>query len=82
MASARNWPGSHQKILLSWIKNFIRDPKKIIESGDTTAQKLFNKYKTLMPSFAYLPDEEINAIVAFIHSKKKPGKHRKAGRYQ
>jgi len=34
---------------VEWIKNFIRDPKKIIESGDTTAQKLFDKYKTLMP---------------------------------
>ena len=56
---------------VGWIKNFIRDPKKVIESGDTTAQKLFDKYKTLMPSFAYLPDEEINAILAFIHSKKK-----------
>jgi len=56
---------------VGWIKNFIRDPKKVIESGDTTAQKLFDKYKTLMPSFAYLPDEEITAILAFIHSKKK-----------
>ena len=56
---------------VGWIKNFIRDPKKVIESGDTTAQKLFEKYKTLMPSFAYLPDEEINAILAFIHSKEK-----------
>jgi len=56
---------------VDWLKNFIRDPKKIIESGDTTAQKLFDKYKTLMPSFAYLPDDEINAILAFIHSKKK-----------
>jgi glucose/arabinose dehydrogenase/mono/diheme cytochrome c family protein len=56
---------------VSWIKNFIRDPKKVIESGDTTAKKLFEKYKTLMPSFAYLPDEEIDAILAFIHSKKK-----------
>src|SRR4051812_49330543 len=26
---------------VSWIKNFIRDPKKVIDSGDTTAQKLF-----------------------------------------
>src|SRR6266498_4871569 len=60
---------------VEWIKNFIRDPKKIIESGDTTAQKLFNKYKTLMPSFAYLRDEEINTILAFIHSKKKPEKN-------
>ncbi len=57
-----------------WIKNFIRDPKKVIESGDTTAKKLFEKYKTLMPSFAYLPDEEINSILAFIHSKKKMDK--------
>jgi glucose/arabinose dehydrogenase/mono/diheme cytochrome c family protein len=56
---------------VGWIKNYIRDPKKVIESGDTTAQKLFEKYKTFMPSFAYLPDEEINAILAFIHSKKK-----------
>lgn len=56
---------------VGWIKNFIRDPKKVIESGDTTAKKLFEKYKTLMPSFSYLPDEEINAILAFIHSKKK-----------
>ena len=56
---------------VDWIKDFIRDPKKVIESGDTTAKKLFEKYKTLMPSFAYLPDEEINAILAFIHSKKK-----------
>jgi glucose/arabinose dehydrogenase/mono/diheme cytochrome c family protein len=57
---------------VEWIKNFIRDPKKVIESGDTAAQKLFNHYKTLMPPFAYLPDEDINAIIAFIHSKKKP----------
>jgi len=56
---------------VGWIKNFIRDPKKVIESGDTTAKKLFERYKTLMPSFAYLQDEEINAILAFIHSKKK-----------
>src|SRR5690349_14987230 len=56
---------------VSWIKNFIRDPKKEIESGDTTAKKLFEKYKTFMPSFAYLPDEEVNAILAFIHTKKK-----------
>jgi len=56
---------------VGWIKNFIRDPKKVIESADTTAKKLFEKYKTLMPSFAYLPDEEVNSILAFINSKKK-----------
>jgi hypothetical protein len=52
-------------------KNFIKDPKKIIDSGDTSAQKLFKRYKTLMPSFASLPEEEINAIIAFTHLQKK-----------
>src|SRR5262245_21284989 len=45
---------------VGWIKNFIRDPKQVIDSGDTTAQKLFKYYKTIMPSFKNLPDEEIN----------------------
>src|SRR3954454_12442766 len=56
---------------VAWIKNFIKDPQKIINSGDTTAQKLLKRYKTVMPSFGYLPDEEIDAIISFIHSKKK-----------
>ena len=63
--------GITSKHSVEWIKSFIRDPKKVIDSGDTAAQKLFKKYKTLMPSFGYLPDEEINAILAFIHSIKK-----------
>jgi len=56
---------------VSWIKSFIRDPHAVIESGDTTAQKLFKRYKTLMPSFANLPDSEVNALIAFLHTKKK-----------
>jgi len=56
---------------VSWIKDFIRDPKKVIDSGDTTAQKLFIDYKTLMPSFASLSEEDLNAIIAYIHSNKK-----------
>ena len=28
---------------VNWIKNFIRDPKKVIDSGDTTGQKLFKE---------------------------------------
>lgn len=56
---------------VDWIKSFINDPKKMIESGDEKAQKLFKRYKTMMPSFGHLPDEEINAIIAFIHTQKK-----------
>ncbi len=56
---------------VEWIKNFIRNPKRVIDSGDTTAQKLLKQYRTMMPSFEYLPDEEINAVIAFINSQKK-----------
>src|SRR6266404_3058054 len=56
---------------VEWIKNFIKNPKQVIDSGDTTAQKLFKEYKTLMPSFGYLPDEQIDALIAFISIQKK-----------
>src|SRR5688500_17177808 len=32
---------------VEWVKNFIIDPKKIIESGDERAQKLFKRFKTI-----------------------------------
>ena len=28
---------------VEWIRNFIRDPKAMIDSGDTTAKKLFDQ---------------------------------------
>jgi hypothetical protein len=49
---------------VDWLKHFIRDPKKAIDSGDTTAQKLFKEYKAIMPSFGFLPEEDLNAIIA------------------
>src|SRR4030095_11041055 len=33
---------------VEWIKNFIKNPKQVIDSGDTTAQKLLKEYKTIM----------------------------------
>src|SRR6188474_2742668 len=31
-----------------WIRNFIKDPKKTIESGDERARVLYEKYKAIM----------------------------------
>ncbi len=56
---------------VEWIRNFISNPKKIIDGGDTTAQKLFKQYKAFMPSFDYLSPSEMTAILAFIHTKPK-----------
>ncbi len=56
---------------VDWIINFIRNPKHVIESGDTTAIKLFKQYKAVMPSFEFLSDSEINAVIAFINIHEK-----------
>lgn len=50
-----------------WIKNFISNPKQVIESGDTIAQKLIKQYKLVMPSFENLPDSDLNAVIAYIN---------------
>ena len=65
--------GLTTKVSAEWIQHFIKDPKKIIESGDKRAQQLFNKYKVVMPSFAALKDDELNAIIAFLHTHKLSG---------
>jgi glucose/arabinose dehydrogenase/mono/diheme cytochrome c family protein len=57
-----------------WIRDFIRDPKKLIESGDERAVRLFKAYKTIMPSFGHLPDDEISAIIAYMHTRGKEDK--------
>ena len=57
---------------VEWIKTFISDPKKVIESGDERAQRLFKRYKVIMPSFSHLLGDEIDAIVAYMHTQGKP----------
>ena len=62
--------GVTTEVSAEWLKNFLKDPKKVIESGDARAKKLFNQYKTFMPSFAYYKEEEIDGIVAYLHTQK------------
>jgi glucose/arabinose dehydrogenase/mono/diheme cytochrome c family protein len=65
--------GVTSSVSADWIRNFIKDPKKIIESGDGRASTLYEKYKAIMPSFGHLSDDKINQLIAFIHTKKSPG---------
>lgn len=57
-----------------WIKEFIRNPEALVESGDERSEKLFARYKTLMPSFAHYSDQELEQIVAYLHTHKAPVK--------
>jgi glucose/arabinose dehydrogenase/mono/diheme cytochrome c family protein len=52
-----------------WIKNFIRNPKALIESGDERSTNLFARYKTMMPAFGHYSGEELDAIVAYLHTE-------------
>jgi len=51
-----------------WIRNFIKDPAKIIASGDSRALSLVENYKTHMPSFSGFSEEELDAILSYLHT--------------
>jgi len=53
------------------LSDFIKNSQEVIASGDERARNLFDKYrKAVMPSFAALKEDELNAIIAFLHTKK------------
>jgi mono/diheme cytochrome c family protein len=54
--------GLTTSVTAGWLQHFIRDPKKIIESGDERVQQLFKKYKVAMPSFANFTDNKQLAV--------------------
>ncbi len=54
-----------QERLLAW----VRDPAKIVDSGDVRANALFRRYKLIMPTFAHLAPAEVSSILAFIHAQ-------------
>jgi len=62
--------GLTNDISAEWIGNFIKDPQQLINSKDEHAVQLHEKYKTTMPSFSWLKEDEIKNIIAFIHSHK------------
>jgi glucose/arabinose dehydrogenase/cytochrome c2 len=66
--------GITKEVSAEWLKNFIIDPKTIIESGDARAKKMFERYKSVMPSFAYYKEDEIEGIVAYLNTHDAPAK--------
>jgi mono/diheme cytochrome c family protein len=55
---------------ISWLKEFIRSPKAMLDSGNDRAKKLLANYHSVMPSFTTLKDEEIDQLIAFLHTQK------------
>ncbi len=59
----------HNRRPIEWIKSFITNSQKVIESGDEYAVKIYNEFnKTLMTPFDF-SDEELNSIIEYIQSE-------------
>ncbi|GAB3317023.1 hypothetical protein GCM10027299_07940 [Larkinella ripae] len=55
----------------AWLKTFIRNAPEVIKSGDARAYALVEEYKQTMPAFTHLSAGDIDALTAYIHSKRK-----------
>lgn len=54
---------------IDWIKQWVKNPAKVIASGDAYAVKIYEEYqKSQMTAFTSLKDEEIMALVAYIEA--------------
>jgi glucose/arabinose dehydrogenase/mono/diheme cytochrome c family protein len=62
--------GITTNVSVDWIRNFIKDSKLLIETGDKRARELYEEYHTMMPSYSSLPDDQIDAIIAFLNTHK------------
>lgn len=55
-----------------WVATFVKNPQSVIESGDERAHLLFEKYKTVMPSFQNLSEDDLRCVIAFLNTKGPP----------
>ncbi|PWJ43111.1 c-type cytochrome [Sediminitomix flava] len=53
---------------VKWIQNFVKYPKKVIDSGDEYAKALYEQYQQYMPNQA-VSDEEILSILAYVKAE-------------
>ncbi len=60
--------GITKEVSAEWLHKFIHNPEQLIEANDKRADSLHRFYKTLMPSFFSLKDDEINNIIAFLNT--------------
>lgn len=52
---------------MDWLREFVKNPERMIEQGDVRAVRLHEGYRTVMPSFQHLESKEIDAILSFMN---------------
>jgi glucose/arabinose dehydrogenase/mono/diheme cytochrome c family protein len=63
-----NLSGLTRQIETQWIKEFIKNPGAAIESKDPRAVELLAKYKTQMPGFPALTEQDLDALLSYLHT--------------
>jgi mono/diheme cytochrome c family protein len=55
---------------IQWLKEWIRNPAKVIASGDEYANKIYNEYqKAQMTAFTNFKDDQIMSILAYVKAE-------------
>ena len=60
--------GLTRTVSSTWIKNFIRNPRKMISEKDPRALEKFTEYNTYMTPFPRLTEVELQEILSFMHT--------------
>ncbi|WP_373494070.1 cytochrome c, partial [Aquiflexum sp.] len=64
--------GLTEEVNVGWIRDFIQNPAEMINSEDQRAKEIFGRFESYMPPFDHLPNEEIDAIIAYMHQYPEP----------
>jgi glucose/arabinose dehydrogenase len=63
-----NLSGLTRKIETQWIRDFIKNPAAAIDAKDPRAVELLAKYKSQMPGFPDLTDQDLDALLSYLHT--------------
>jgi glucose/arabinose dehydrogenase len=63
-----NLSGLTRQIETAWIREFIKNPADAIDAKDPRAVQLLARYKSQMPAFPHLTDQNLDAILSYLHT--------------
>ena len=63
-----NLSGLTRQVETEWIREFIKNPAAVLEKKDSRGLALLEKYRTQMPSFPHLEDEDLDALLSYLHT--------------
>ena len=58
--------GVHDKRSQTWLEQFVKSPKSLIDSGDADAIAIFEEYNQLVMPDAFITDEQIAEVLAYL----------------